>query len=297
VERCGAPHAEATHDGDEAGGRTEIVSVDVATGAFKQYTSGDGVRVTPQPLPGDALGYLVNVKGSRVVRVQHADGTYVDGKPGLILGPSWRADGKHVVYSKYFDRNEEVLPVYSRGPAFRLLALANLLFPSSSPKGDDIAVSINSTTIALMKQDGSGRRILFDKKDGLALAPAWSPDGSRIAFSEGIYFPGSTHPTAQVDVMNSDGTALGKVTPEGSNSGFPSWSPDGLNLVYEQDGHLVIQTLATGKSVNLTDPEGQRDNFPGWSPKGDWITFTSNREADQEYRIYLIRPDGSGCTS
>ena len=70
--------------------------------------------------------------------------------------------------------------------------------------------------------------------------------------------------------------------------------PDGLRLVYEQDGHLVIQTLATGECVNLTNPEGQRDNFPRWSPKGDWISFTSNREADQEYRIYLIRPDGSG---
>ena len=280
--------------GEEAGGRTEIVSVDAATGEFKQYTSGDGVRVTPQPLPGDRLGYLVNVKGSRVVRVQHADGTYVDSKPGLIQGPSWTADGKYVVYCKYFDQNEEVLPAYSRDPQFRLLALANLFFPANSPKGDEIAVSINFTKIALMKQDGSGRRILFDKKDGLALAPAWSPDGSRIAFSEGIYFPGTTHSTAQVDVMNSDGTALRKITPEGRNSGFPSWSPDGLKLVYEQDGHLVIQTLATGECVNLTNPEGQRDNFPRWSPKGGWISFTSNREADQEYRIYLIRPDGSG---
>lgn len=52
----------------------------------------------------------------------------------------------------------------------------------------------------------------------------------------------------------------------------------------------MIQTLSTGECVNLTNPEGQRDNFPGWSPKGDWITFTSNREADQEYRIYLTYP-------
>jgi TolB protein len=282
-------------NGNEAQGRTQIVSVDVATGVFRQHTSGDGVRVTPQPLPGDAVGYLVNVNGSRVVRVQHADGTYADSKPGLIQGPSWTADGKFVVYSKFdSSRNDEMLQAYSRDPQFRLLELPNLFFPAISPKGDEIAVSINFRTIALMKQDGSSRRILFNKKDGMAVAPAWSPDGSRIAFSEGVYFAGATHPTAQVDVMNSDGTALRKVTPEGSNSGFPSWSPDGLKLVYEQDGHLVIQTLSTGECVNLTNPEGQRDNFPRWSPKGDWISFTSNREADQEYRIYLIRPDGSG---
>ncbi len=39
--------------------------------------------------------------------------------------------------------------------------------------------------------------------------------------SQGMYFPGATHPTAQVDVMNGDGTALRKLTPEGSNPGNP----------------------------------------------------------------------------
>lgn len=286
----GAYHAET---GDEAGGRTEIVSVDISTGGFKQYTSGDGVRVTPQPLPGNALGYLVNLNGSRVIRVQHADGTFVESEPGLIQGPSWTADGKYVVYCKYSDQKAEVLSAYSRDTKFRFVELANIFFPARSPKSDDFAVSINFKTIALMKQDGSDQRILFDKKDGLALAPAWSPDGSRIAFSEGAYFP-PNRSTAQVGVMNSDGTGLRTITPVGSNSGFPSWSPDGLKIVYEQDGHLVIQTLATGACVNLTNPGGQRDNFPRWSPRGDSIAFTSNREADQEYRIYLIRPDGSG---
>ena len=46
----------------------------------------------------------MNVKGSRVVRVQHADGTYVDSKPGSIQGPSWTADGKYVVYSKHLEQ-------------------------------------------------------------------------------------------------------------------------------------------------------------------------------------------------
>ena len=40
---------------------------------------------------------------------------------------------------------------------------------------------------------------------------------------------------------------------------------------------------------NLTSPSGQRDN----SPKGDWIVFTSDRNGDEQFRIYLIRPDGT----
>jgi TolB protein len=94
-------------------------------------------------------------------------------------------------------------------------------------------------------------------------------------------------------LINTDGTGLQSISVDGTNSGFPSWSPDGQKIVYEQDGHLVVLTVATNDRVNLTSPGGQRDNFPKWSPKGDWIVFTSDRDGDEQFRIYLIRPDGT----
>jgi Tol biopolymer transport system component len=43
--------------GDPVKGRTQIASIDVATGVRTQHTSGDGVRVWPQFLPGGRIGY------------------------------------------------------------------------------------------------------------------------------------------------------------------------------------------------------------------------------------------------
>jgi TolB protein len=282
--------------GNEAKGTTQIVSVDIADGSVIQHTTGDGVRVAPQPLPYEALGYVAKLKDGNVIRVVQKDGTTVQSQAGNIQGPSWSTDGKQVVYYKFTtSASPEVLPAFSRETGFRLVKLAEgMVFPALSPKGDQIAVTTgNFDSLTLMKLDGSDRKTLLSEKGSLALAPSWSPTGDRIAFSQGIYFRAGPHPVGQVGLINTDGTGLHSISVEGTNSGFPSWSPDGQKIVYEQDGHLVVLTVATNSRENLTSPGGQRDNFPKWSPKGDWIVFTSDRDGDEQFRIYLIRPDGT----
>jgi TolB protein len=283
--------------GNEAKGTTQIVSIDVAEGSLIQHTTGDGIRLAAQPLPDDALGYLAKLKDGNVIRVVQHNGSAKDSPRGEIYGASWSADGKQVVYYKFtHPESAEVLPAFSREPGFRLVKLAEtMVFPAISPKGDQVAVTSGDfDSLTLMKLDGSDRKVVFSKKGSLALAPSWSPDGKRIAFSQGMYFRAGPHPLGQVSLMNADGTGLQSISIDGTNSGFPSWSPDGQKLVYEQDGHLVVLTTATNGRVNLTRPEGQRDNFPKWSPRGDWIVFTSDRDGDEQFRIYLIRPDGTG---
>ncbi|HEX8766657.1 MAG TPA: hypothetical protein VF740_15920 [Candidatus Acidoferrum sp.] len=283
--------------GDEADGSTQIVSIDVAEGSVIQHTTGDGIRLGPQPLPHGALGYLVTLKDGNVIRLVQNDGSTTNSQLGYIHGASWSTDGKQVVYCKFsYPESPEVLPAFSREPGFRLVKLAGwTFFPAISPQGDQVAVTIGKKfeSLVLMKPDGGDRKIVFTNKDGYALAPSWSPDGKRIAFSQGVYFRNGPHPAGQVSLINPDGTSLEPISVDGTNSGFPSWSPDGQKIVYEQDGHLVILTTATNHRTNLTSPGAQRDNFPKWSPRGDWIVFTSDRDGDEQFRIYLIRPDGT----
>ena len=98
----------------------------------------------------------------------------------------------------------------------------------------------------------------------------------------------------QVGIMNPDGSNEEYISLPDTNSGFPTWSPDGNRIVYSQDAHLVIYDRTTGVRTNLTQPTGQRDTFPQWSPNGDWIAFSSDRESDEDFTLFLIRPDGTG---
>jgi hypothetical protein len=89
--------------------------------------------------------------------------------------------------------------------------------------------------------------------------PAWSPDGTRIAFkpfNDGIH------------VVNPDGTGLLKITSSNSDD-VPVWSPDSKHVVFDrlliktvrgrQESHYDVYRVpaAGGKAVNLTgDIEG-----------------------------------------
>jgi Tol biopolymer transport system component len=94
--------------------------------------------------------------------------------------------------------------------------------------------------------------------------------------------------------MGADGARLKILTDGSGNYGFPSWSPDGRQLVYRTSGEgkngLSIIDVGTGKVRALTGDSGN-GNFPSWSPLGDRISFTSNRDGD--YEIYTMKTDGT----
>jgi TolB protein len=188
---------------------------------------------------------------------------------------------------------------FSHDPEFDLTRLSWGWFPAYSSQSHRLAVidfskEFEHTALRLMDADGGGATTLFQQKDTLILSPAWAPKGKQIAFSAGSYFRPPGHPTGEVRLIDADGTGIQSISVAGTNSGFPSWSPDGGRIVYEQDGHLVIVKLVDHSHVNLTDSGAQRDNFPQWSPRGDWIVFVSDREQDEQFNCFLIRPDGTG---
>jgi TolB protein len=295
-------------------GRTQVVSIDVATSSRTELTSGDGIRLWPQWLADGRIGYLVReasapvgaqagagnapVNGSAHLESVTRDGFVVRGPSGLVRNPSWGSDGKQVVYYRITSMSEPNLmkTTFSRDPDFELVWTEP--FPAFSPRGDELAyaatpdgLNVHDTAIDVMKPDGSDRRRLFWKKGFSAFYPTWSPGGDQLAFSVGGYFRAPGHPAAQVAIIHADGTGLRMILDDGDNNGFPSWSPDGKRIVYKKNQHLVILSLDDNKLTELTAPGRQYDNFPQWSPKGDRIAFTSDRDGD--FEIYTIKPDGT----
>ncbi|KAA1426011.1 TolB family protein [Nocardioides antri] len=107
--------------------------------------------------------------------------------------------------------------------------------------------------------------------------PAWSPDGTQLAFS-------STRDGSHLDiwVVNADGSGLRNLTPlaDSTDSGQagtePAWSPDGTKIAYVYQGDVWVMDAATGAGKqNLThDPAIQGAGIsPAWSPDGTTIAY------------------------
>jgi len=111
--------------------------------------------------------------------------------------------------------------------------------------------------------DGSGRSRLTTT--GSELEPAWSPDGSKIAF-RGIRDDGFS----VIYTVNTDGTGLTLLTDTTLLQNFdPAWSPDGTKIAYTRG--------LADYDIHVMNADGR------------WILFSSGG-------LRAVRPDGTDLT-
>jgi Tol biopolymer transport system component len=274
---------------------SQIVSVDVATGAKTEETSGPGLKVEPQYLSADRIAYLVKAG-------PNAGLAFTKGAPGMkasLRNPAWSPDGKQVVYEKVdFAARPQNQALYSWEPDMDVRYTD--VFPRFSRDGklaiSDIKnLAVPTASISVMNADASNKKVVFSDKEGAAFAPTWSPDGQWIAFGFGGFFGARETKPAKLMMVSADGSQQSKDLTKGlPNSGFPTWSPDGKRIVYRVwgggDYGLRELDLANGLVRTLTT---EFDNFPAFSPSGDLITFTRRSAKTDDYDIFTMRPDGT----
>jgi hypothetical protein len=118
--------------------------------------------------------------------------------------------------------------------------------------------------------DGSGLTTLFDVPGSYDSAPAWSPDGTRIAFESNADVAGA-NPEGDMEIwtMAADGSDATQLTHNALHDEGPAWSPDGGRLIAytsgvdDEHGDTHVMT-ATGEHLR------RLTFFPGLDESPDW---------------------------
>jgi TolB protein len=203
-------------------------------------------------------GRIVFTRGNppnSFLAIINSDGSGLDQVPGSVIGDfgaALSADGSKLVFAN-FAQNP------SRLSGFNSYA-----------------------DVVVMNLDGTGRTRLTDHL-GSVSGPAWSPDGSQIAFAS------DQSGRSEVYVMNADGSGVVQITTTGAQA--PHWSPDGARIavggISFTDMARVINPDGTG-SVDLAPGQD-----PAWAPDGSVIALSVRWDTDS-FGVARVGPDGSG---
>src|SRR5438034_10505660 len=125
--------------------------------------------------------------------------------------------------------------------------------------------------IYAMNADGTGTTLVVSRGSSSDATPAWSPDGSRIAFRSMVDGPFGS--AGRIFVVNVDGTGLRQLSPDVPDPNVvyyfddsPTWSPDGATIAFDRFGALAVINVDGTGLTTLSTPEGAET--PSWSPDG-----------------------------
>lgn len=227
--------------------------------------------------------WVAEVGGGAARRLSEGKAGPGDPRGASDHAPRWNPNGKWILFQSGRHGQDELYVVSDDGKIANLLAAAEIYTGSDHlGDGDDDAVSSDR----------------FDP------SPAWSPDGTRISYTERsrqffsgklkvLSFDASTghakgSPTEIYTAKNDRGGAWAVNT--------AAWSPDAktLAVILQDSGWDKIWLIpaAGGKPKQLTRGESE-DESPVYSPDGRSIAMISNREHPEERHIWIVPVDGT----
>lgn len=230
------------------------------------------------------LVYSVDAEGTRLRRVAEASiASQVRNYPivGSMTHFDISPDGSRVVYS-----------TCRHGPLVE--------DPTSEDYWDAFGHSYEIETASI---DGTDIRRLTDN-DRMDNFPAWSPDGTRIAFIADGY-PESKRPESSprllsLFTMAPDGSGVKEITPGIDNVVMrpPVWSPTGSSVAFVmKDRKRFVEVIYTVGTEEGSEPTNISDTLsaPSWSPDGDRLAFVAVDDGDG-ISLFTAASDGTDRT-
>jgi len=204
----------------------------------------------------------------------------------FLEGMAWRPNGKTIYLARgYFDgpgnMGLKVIAISAEGPETQSgLGVERLwdrhfsyAYPSVTADGGMVAFAhyegyampfrLDIYAGALEPDGKSAHRIVqLTDEEGIDRNPAWSPDGTAIAWERE-----TAKDSGQFNIwaMDADGNGKRQVTSEPGRQVDPIWSSDGLALIYPSDESGSFQLYmryawGDGEVLQLTDGDGDNMN-------------------------------------
>jgi dipeptidyl aminopeptidase/acylaminoacyl peptidase len=229
--------------------------------------------------------WVADVDGAAARQITHDPKGPGDPRGATDHSPQWNPNGRWILYESGRKGFNELYLVGLDGKGSHLLAATELYHGAdaiASPAPDQ------------------GDAVSSDRFDP---RPLWSPDGTRVSYTERSreFFSGKlkVQPVDQEKGIAA-GPALDLYIAANDPGGAwaintATWSPDSSTLaVVLQESHwdkIWLIPSKGGKPKELTFGSGE-DEQPIYSPDGKWIAFESNRDLPEQRHIWLVPAAG-----
>jgi TolB protein len=143
------------------------------------------------------------------------------------------------------------------------------------------------------------------KPSKIDVDPDWSNDGQKIAFTSIKVGDHPQTPTsAEIWVINPDGSGLKQLTVNDVEERAAAWSPDDMRIVYMCKQGTVAPDADNEICVMNADGTGQtqltfntlNDATPSFSPDGQKILFHRGGGGTGNTQVWVMNPDGTAPT-